>query len=246
MEEIRDQIERIEALLPRRVDPATFSKRCKVPYKVMDYRAAVAWRYAELAKGAFEGFEASRLANAVVLTRGAVETAAALWFLYRKVDEVVNVGAVGDLDDAVMRLLLGTRDDPRSPSAMNVLTMVDGIDRVIEGGVGFREQYDHLSEVAHPNWAGTLGLYGKTNYKGKSTDFGPAINEACRAQITCGPITLSVAGMVFEHSHRELGELMPALIRLCEKDLEDRLAREGPSEPEAAEPADPPDDRPQG
>jgi hypothetical protein len=54
---------------------------------------------AELGREALGSFEKGRLVSAIVLTRAAVETSAALWYLCEKVDAVVKSGVIGDIDN---------------------------------------------------------------------------------------------------------------------------------------------------
>jgi hypothetical protein len=63
----------------------------KLPFKVLGYREALAWRMAELGRAAIEEFEKDKLAAAIVLTRAAVETSAALWYLCGKVEGLCGV-----------------------------------------------------------------------------------------------------------------------------------------------------------
>jgi hypothetical protein len=73
-----------------------------------------------------------------------------------------------DIDDLLLKLSVGGRTfpekntHPERPEAVNVLTLIDGADKVfIEMGGDkniFRSCYDYLSEFCHPNWAGlTIG-----------------------------------------------------------------------------------------
>lgn len=86
MDEIRGNLELLESNLPKRVDGWALSQLSKLPFKVLVYREALSWRMAELGRAALEEFEKDRLAAAIVLTRAAVETSAALWYLCAKVD----------------------------------------------------------------------------------------------------------------------------------------------------------------
>jgi hypothetical protein len=49
-----------------------------------------------LGRSMFESFENSKLASAILLTRVAVETSAALWYLCGKIGGVVEAEIVGD------------------------------------------------------------------------------------------------------------------------------------------------------
>ncbi len=97
MDEIRRNVELLESSLPKRVDGWALSQMSKLPFKVLVYREALAWRMAELGRAAFEEFEKDRLAAAIVLTRAAVETSAALWYLCGKVEASVESVEVGDI-----------------------------------------------------------------------------------------------------------------------------------------------------
>src|SRR5260370_28192531 len=97
MDEIRRKLELFESRLLKRVDGWALSQMSKLPFKVLVYREALAWRMAELGRAAFEEFEKDRLAAAIVLTRAAVETSAALWYLCVNVEASVQSVYVGDI-----------------------------------------------------------------------------------------------------------------------------------------------------
>ena len=210
--EILRRMEILDASLPRRVD-AMVSPNSKLPYKALIYREALAWRMAELSRGAFENFERERLALAILETRAAVETSAALWYLHAKLDTTLKAGAMGDIDDFLMRLSLGSRTDTDiMPQAINVLKFVDRVEKDVKG---FRQQYDRLCEFAHPNWAGTALLYSKHDQAKLWTDFGANI-RGVEGPKQIGVTNLSVALMLFESSDNRIADIMPAFIELCE------------------------------
>jgi hypothetical protein len=102
--EIRGRLTILENSLPEQIDPIGIS-RTKLPFKVLNYREALIWRVAELARAALQTFEAQQFAAAIVLTRAAVETNAALWYLDEKAGTALKHKKLGDLDDCVMSLL---------------------------------------------------------------------------------------------------------------------------------------------
>ncbi len=210
MNEIRGHIERLESVLPSRVD-AMASPDSKLPFKAMVYRAALIWRMAELSRGALENFEKYQLSSALLLTRAAVEAAAGLWFLDAKLRGALKAGAVGEIDVYLMKLVMGSKADPAMPEALNVMKFVDSVEKDVKG---FRHQYDILSEFAHPNWAGTALLYSKPDPPNLWTDFGPNIRGIDGPQ-TIGVANLSVALMCFERSYNRIADLMPGFIELC-------------------------------
>jgi len=98
---------------------------------------------------------------------------------------------------------------------VNVMTFVDYVDKEI---VGFRSQYDSLSEFAHPNWAGTSLLYAKPDAAKGWIDFGVNIRAAQGPRIG-GLANLSVAQLVFEERCNRIDEIIASFIAICEKNL---------------------------
>jgi hypothetical protein len=222
MTEIRGRLEIIDQSLPIRAD-AILSPDSKLPSKALRYRETLIWRMAELSRGAFDNFEKNKTACAILLTRAAVETSAGLWFLNAKLEAAVKAKAVGDLDNYLSKLVMGSRSDSALPEALNVLKFVDRVEKDVEG---FRHQYEILSEFAHPNWAGTVLLYSNTDYINLSTDFGNSI-RGMDAPKRIGIINLSVALMIFEQSYNSVADLMPAFIELCKRRTEMNEASSG-------------------
>ncbi|MBI1895662.1 MAG: hypothetical protein HYS04_03855 [Acidobacteria bacterium] len=211
MAEIRGRLELMDTSLPSRVD-AMVSPESKLPFKALIYRAALIWRMAELARGALENFERDKIASAILLTRAAVETSAALWYLCAKLDAAPQAKTVGDIDDYLMKLAMGSRTDSAPPQALSVLTFVDRVEKDVEG---FRHQYDLLSEFAHPNWAGTALLYSKPDPPNLWTDFGANI-RGIDGPKNVGIVNLSVALLFFERSYNRVADLMPTFVALCQ------------------------------
>lgn len=211
MGEIRGRVELLESSLPRRVDGYALSPDSKLPMKAMLYREVLIWRMAELSRGAMENLETENLSVAVILIRAAVETTAALWYLRAKLDDAVKNQSKGDIDDFLMKLLMGSKTVPELPQAINVLTFVDRVNKDIDG---FRERYDNLSEFAHPNWAGTSLLYSKPDKKNLWTDFDKNI-RGLNSTRQAGALNLSVALMLFERTYQEIGDLVPEFVKVC-------------------------------
>jgi len=221
---IQQALDRLEAKRPSRNDPA-YHRAGKVPYKVTDYRASLLWRFAELVRSALESYERDRLAVATLVTRAAIESATALWYLNSKVRKAIEANKLGELDTSAMRLLLGRRNNPhpKAPKAINVLDFVDQFERELKAAgydTGLRTQYEDLSEVAHPNWEGTHGLYANPSRDHKWTDFGiGARNEVADFWRGNGVAALAGAVNIFEHADAELDELLPPLRALCEREV---------------------------
>jgi hypothetical protein len=107
--EIDGRLRSLESMRIHRLDAMAVSPASKLPYKAMLYCEGLLWRMAELSRAAFENFENDRLVSAILLTRAAVETSAALWYLWARLDVTVQSGNLADIDDCLMRLTMGTK-----------------------------------------------------------------------------------------------------------------------------------------
>ena len=224
MDEIRENLELLESSLPKRVDGWALSQMSKLPFKVLGYREALAWRMAELSRAAFEEFGKDRIAAAIVLTRAAVETSAALWYLCGKVEASVESAEIGDIDDYLMKMNMGMATDPPTdpktgeaimPRPIRIGKFLDSVEKDVNG---FNRQYGYLSEYAHPNWAGTVYLYCKFDREKGAADFGQNIREPDGTKVI-GTGNLSVALLMFERSYNRVADLIPDFTKLCEERL---------------------------
>jgi hypothetical protein len=215
MIEIQDGLKRLEASLPKRVDGFAISPDSKLPSKVLSYRAALMWRMAELVRCALNHFAEGDLASAMLLTRAALENSAANLYLHEKVLASVQSGTLGDIDEYLMKLLMGSKNknDSGLPQAVNVLTFVSHADKEIDG---LGEQYDNLCEFSHPNWAGTSLLYAKPDADNLWTDFGVNVRGA-KGPRNGGIANLSGAMLAFEVGCNRIGRDIDAFIAICER-----------------------------
>jgi hypothetical protein len=212
--EIRGRLTALENSLPKQIDPIGIS-RTKLPFKVLNYREALIWRVAELARAALQTFEAQQFAAAIVLTRAAVETNAALWYLDEKVSTALNQKKLGDLDDYVKRLLFGTYGWEKFPDPIRVGKFMESVERRVPG---FRDQYNTLSEYAHPNAHGTARLYSTIDRENIFVDFGLQDRNTKPAKAIC-IANLSITLMLFERTYNHLSEVMPDFVELCEREI---------------------------
>ena len=212
-EDVRDTLANLEANLPTIVDGFALSNKTKRPFKAMWFRESACWRIAQLSRSSFECFEKRKLASAVLLARACMETSASLWYLRQVLERSIEAQTIGEADQRIMQLLMGSKVDPNLEKAVNVLTCIDSVDRTIPG---FRHQYDHLSEFAHPNWAGTVLLFSKRE-EGGIANFGENMRSE-ESVLVAGLHNLAGALDVFELSYNRVGELLPDFVRLCEAD----------------------------
>jgi hypothetical protein len=233
VDEIRGRLNLLESNLPKRVDGWALSQLSKLPFKVLVYREALSWRMVELGRAAFEEFEKDRLVAAIVLTRAAVETSAALWYLCAKVDASVESAEVGDIDDYLMKMSMGIATDPPTdastgePITPRPIKIGKFLDRVEKDINGFNRQYGYLSEYVHPNWIGTVYLYSKFDKENGAADFGQNIREPDGTKHTCVN-NLSVALLMFERSYNRMADLIPSFTKLCEDRLRNAASSGAP------------------
>lgn len=152
-----------------------------------------------------------------------LETSAALWYLCAKVVAAVDSDTMGDIDDYLMRMVVGiatngdvsadSTDPTTLPRPIRVHNFLETAEKDIEG---FSEQYGILSEYSHPNWAGTMLLFAKHDKKNLVTNFGPNMRLAENTKVI-GAGNLSVALAMFETSYNRLYDLMPRFVSLGER-----------------------------
>jgi hypothetical protein len=224
MDEVRVRLKSLESDLPTHVDAMDVSPISKLPFKVLLYRNALMWRFAELGRGAFDDLCEDKLVSGIVLTRATVETSGALWFLCAKVEEAVKSQSVGDIDEHLMKLVVGiatdapktkSKGDATFPRPVKVGAFLKLVEKDVEG---FSNQYGILSEYAHPNWAGTVLLFSKNDTKNRTTDFGRNIRKG-ESTKGIGIGNLSAALAMFERSYKRILDLLPAFTALCESRL---------------------------
>jgi hypothetical protein len=215
LNEAKVRINLLTTSLPSSVDAASVSVTAKIPFKALDYREALIWRFEELARITCEMYERRELTVAMTLTRSCMEVVSVMWYLHNEIKNVVDSKQIGMIDETLMELLIGSKNSSTKINAKNILTLVNKVTKQIPA---FRPNYDSLSEVVHPNWAGTSGLYSKPvpeEYKviyGKNVRVPDSIIES-------GLLNLITSLAMFEHYYNETGNLMLNFIKICEDDL---------------------------
>jgi len=215
-EEVRQNLDLLRKDLPRRIDILAISRRSKIPWKSLEYRESLIWRFADLGPGAYDEFCKERMVSAITLTRAAAETLAAMWCLRNQIQIALDSRAVGDLHEHVMKGWMGSSNpDADFPSAHRVYKHL--IKRTDEDS--FRESYETLSEFSHPNYAGAAGLFSRSNWREMTTEFGPDTERLRAARSICINC-LSATVMMFMQMYNQVGESIPDLAKLCEELLD--------------------------
>lgn len=140
--------------------PKTLDLRAPSKYKTVGntyaLRDSLTWRMEELTRSALVLFESDCLVAAALVARGVMETTAATFYLHKLVTGAIDKGVTKELGDKITGFLTGSRIWQDLGGAINVLTMIDAVDKKLPG---YRKHYEFLCEYAHPNWTGTHGAY---------------------------------------------------------------------------------------
>ena len=215
IEEIRIGLAELEDGLPTDLKASAVSETAKLPFKALSCRAVLAWRFVEISRSVMRCVDEARTASAAVLTRAALETGGAAWYLNDRLRRALDTGAVGNTDYYLMRLLLGSKTPQEMPPPINVLSFVDKVDKHVNG---VRRHYDVLSEFAHPNWSGAMYLYCTNNSAERACSFGPK-DEAITNTNTRIFAVLSGTILIFKAVFEEIDRAMPEFVQLCEREI---------------------------
>ncbi|MDC7677164.1 hypothetical protein [Asticcacaulis machinosus] len=160
LQSVEDQISTLSQSLPNMVDVGALGVISKAPYKLLIIRESLIWRTEELARSAIVLWKTDNNVAAALLVRGVMESVALQHKLYSilKGREALTSDS---LDDVLMRLLMGYKNDKAFPEAINIKTLVEKLAKKIPS---FSEIYDVLSEIAHPNHKGTANLYTRLGH----------------------------------------------------------------------------------
>lgn len=200
--------------LPSRVSRGTVSTISKTALKGYAIRASLFHRMTELAEVAIDLYRQDRLIAAIVTTRSAFETAALLYHTYKHIEKVVETGKIGDIDDDLMKVLFGERLPDTDYVSVNILTVIDKLDKV---ATGVRDMYDGLCEFSHPNWSGVMGAYAKAdqdiftlNFNQKHENIPPEV----------GLLALIAALSAFENYESAMSAILPNFTKIHEESRE--------------------------
>jgi hypothetical protein len=209
--EARQRADALRASLPPSVDVVALGVRSKAPFQLLCAREALIWRTEELARTACDALERSDLTVAAILTRAVIESAALAWML-KTILAKREQYSPQQMNDQLMRVLMGTKSWPDMPQPFHVLACIDQLDKEVPG---FRKSYDLLSEIAHPNWAGAAGLYAKNDEVIYVTTFG---RDRERMRQTEGMVANALLGALglFEFAYNKISDAMPAFLQELE------------------------------
>jgi hypothetical protein len=170
MDILRDLSENYEELLKRKIEridypdnAKTFTKKrvesnCKTIQQVLLHRAI------HLFRGSFEALSQRNVYSMALCIRGHFEGTAAMGYLHSRIMSFIG-GTIGlnDFDQSVYSQMLGCRHKSLSKALdpKNIMTQLEYADKVVDKhffkrptescGI-LRDDYEYLSEFAHPNF----------------------------------------------------------------------------------------------
>lgn len=183
----------------------------KVCWKYLCYREALLWRSEELAKAARNELLENRLVSSALLGRALLECAGGFYYLTKQLSAALKERNKSRLDETAMRLLLGSRWEDWEHQPINVLKLIDHMDRE---HTGTRKLYDFLSEFAHPNWSGTARSFSKHDRTRMVTQFGAYVGDNGSLFETCS-ISIATALPIILNSYNECSDIFPDFNRFC-------------------------------
>lgn len=226
LKEARDRLHLLSTSLPVAVDPLAVSKIAKTPTTALCYREAQAWRMEEFCRAACDMFERGDIVVAASNARHAAECCAGVFYLLSLIEKTVaDPKLMSDTHDKVLRLQVGFKKkiDGDMPEAINAQTMVEKLDKIIPG---YFRVYADLSEIAHPNWAGSAAIFSKLDKETLITHFGRGLRDidySKRLVLNCiiGSLT------IFGHGYNKIGDLIPPYVAVCEAAIAERNSQQG-------------------
>jgi len=153
-----------------KVEPRVKNMAYRPTFNAECFREAAFCRFYELAESTFELYTLNFLVGAGVTARSAQETIAAIWFINSKLEHLTKTKDLSHFVQSMKRLSLGWSSVEGFPEKNNVLKYIDSVDKIMDGR--FRQHYNMLSEYAHPNYSGMLGVYSQANHETLEVTFG--------------------------------------------------------------------------
>ncbi len=166
---IKSHIEKIEGYRVQQFPPVEMKPGAKLLRLVALWKSGLAFRLVDIAEASLAFFSSGRIVPGCILARSAAETIAGVNMLSRRILEIKKSEQFEELFEFLMQLAFGSRDQSSNYKALNVLTMLNHLDKKF--GI-VMSQYDHLSEYTHPNLKGGLMAYSKIGGESLSAELG--------------------------------------------------------------------------
>ena len=200
----------------------------KVVWKTAGVYQCLIRRTLEAADGMRAAWNSGNLLTAITMARSLIETGAVVRHLTDAIKKSVADKNTETLDRAVMNVGFGTRIDDLYDGAvekgkedelkaLNVLTTINKMDKAMfpKKEASFRKSYDFLSEFAHPNTFGIMGLYSDNFPKKYRVEFGNVAGKK-KNILSSLRVTLAMIWLV-DIAARDIDALIPAISEFVPK-----------------------------
>ena len=177
--------------------------------RLVTVREVLRYRIAELSHNAIRCFVSQHLVSGTALTRASFETAALLFHIDKRVSAAVESQKLDDIGEFLLKAVVGSKNNPKAPTAVNVLTSISS--HLEKQYPGLEEQFFTLCEFTHPNFAGGLGSYGVTD-ESLTLKLGLVVGAG-------GAIYPMLHGALklFEYHYNHIADTFTAFLQLCER-----------------------------
>lgn len=224
-DEIREGYKELTKNLPTRMpyEPKLQYKErlhSLIPYLTIGLK----YRTANLAETAIKLFEEEKLLPAIIITRSIFETVCLLFYLHKRLSEVVKDRKVGDFVKIFTRIAIGGKEEMApidlgggNIEALNILTAIDKVDGKFKG---IRKEYNFLSDFAHPNLNGVLISFSYVNNEESCIEFS---NDVLCKQLDLSKPSLDLLSIclgIFIVYEKKIDELLPKFKEICDEGRE--------------------------
>ncbi len=214
IDSVNNLIVRLDSRRSYRVDPAGRPPTPKVVWNLQCYVQLALHRVVDLSSETCNAWNSKKPVVAIILVRAVIENCAYLYDIASKLRMNIQNNDFQSIHDLIINRMMGSRTIKGSQESVNVMTVIDKVDKTI---AGFRDHYEFLCDFCHPNYSGMHGLYGKINrekiYFDLNRDFG--LTEQVFTFILTG---LLPGLLMFEESLNQIEKTYPALIKLSNED----------------------------
>jgi hypothetical protein len=210
LDEARRLVDSFAGNLQSSISAAGLGARPYAPFLMLCVREALIWRTVELGRCACNALAQDDLAAGILLTRAVIESAAFIWRLKHLLDTRQTYTTPDDLQDKLEQMLVGWKNDPEFPHAVNIHTMINHMDKRMPG---VQARYTELSEFAHPNWGGVSGLFSVIDRATYTAQFGHGLpnhtpSDAKAIAASCLKDSLEV----FQYAYNSISNTLPEFI----------------------------------
>ncbi len=202
------------------------------PVRALHLREACLHRITELAESAYNGFKHGNLVTGYLLARAIYETVALFWYFLDQIQESLELGDIEELRDVLTRMLLGSKietvkknvadildhSNEASGQSLDPIHVSKLINHVAEKIPPFKEHYDFLCEITHPNAMGLIKAYVKNDFQTGIAYFGKEQGQFA-SHLGMDLEALIVILESFIESYNESANMLASFQKNCELQL---------------------------